>query len=90
MVHASHFAERYGLVVIIAIGEAFISLGIGSTGISIQTGEVVAAILGLVATSLWLAYLDFFSIRGEQILVNAEGSARVALARDCTRTCTSR
>jgi low temperature requirement protein LtrA len=83
MVHASHFAERYGLVVIIAIGEAFISLGIGATGIDIGTGEVVAAILGLlVATSLWLAYFDFFSIRGEQILVNAEGSARVALARD--------
>jgi low temperature requirement protein LtrA len=83
MVHASHFAERYGLVVIIAIGEAFISLGIGATGINIGTGEVVAAILGLlVATSLWLAYFDFFSIRGEQILVNAEGPARVALARD--------
>jgi low temperature requirement protein LtrA len=83
MVHASHFAERYGLVVIIAIGEAFISLGIGATGIDIGIGEVAAAILGLlVATSFWLAYFDFFSIRGEQILVNAEGATRVVLARD--------
>jgi low temperature requirement protein LtrA len=83
MVHASHFAERYGLVVIIAIGEAFISLGIGATGIDIGIGEVAAATLGLlVATSFWLAYFDFFSIRGEQILVNAEGATRVVLARD--------
>lgn len=83
MVHASHFAERYGLVVIIAIGEAFISLGIGASGIDIGIGEVAAAILGLlVATAFWLAYFDFFSIRGEQILVNAESQTRVALARD--------
>ena len=68
---------------IIAIGEAFISLGIGATGIDIGSGEVVAAVLGLlVATSFWLAYFDFFSIRGEQILTNAAGPARVALARD--------
>jgi low temperature requirement protein LtrA len=82
-VHASHFAERHGLVVIIALGEAFIAIGIGATGIGIGPGEVVAAILGiLVATSFWLAYFDFFSIRGEQILRDREGPERVALARD--------
>ena len=83
LVHPSHFAERYGLVVIIALGEAFISIGIGATGIGIGLGEVVAAILGLlVATSFWLAYFDFFSIRGEHTLADREGPERVALARD--------
>jgi len=82
-VHPSHFAERYGLVLIIALGEAFIAIGIGATGIGIGLGEVVAAILGLlVATSFWLAYFDFFSIRGERLLVDAQGPERVALARD--------
>jgi low temperature requirement protein LtrA len=82
-VHPSHFAERHGLVMIIALGEAFISIGIGATGIGIGTGEVVAAVLGiLVATSFWLAYFDFFSIRGERILRDREGDERVALARD--------
>ena len=82
-VHPSHFAERYGLVVIIALGEAFIAIGIGATGIGIGLGEVVAAILGLlVATSFWLAYFDFFSIRGERLLGDAQGPERVALARD--------
>src|SRR5829696_8925804 len=61
--HASHLAERYGLVIIIALGEAFVSIGIGAAGIDIGPGEVLAAILGLlVATSFWLAYFDFFSI----------------------------
>ena len=82
-VHPSHFAERYGLVVIIALGEAFISIGIGAAGIDIGLGEVVAAILGLlVATSFWLAYFDFFSIRGERMLRDLQGGERVALARD--------
>jgi low temperature requirement protein LtrA len=82
-VHPSHFTERYGLVVIIALGEAFVSIGIGATGIGIGPGEVAAAILGLlVATSFWLAYFDFFSIRGERILHDREGAERVALARD--------
>ena len=81
--HPSHLAERYGLVLIIALGEAFVSIGIGATGIGIGLGEVVAAILGLlVATSFWLAYFDFFSIRGEQMLRNLEGAERIALARD--------
>ena len=81
--HPSHLAERYGLVLIIALGEAFISIGIGATGIGIGLGEVVAAILGLlVATSFWLAYFDFFSIRGERMLRDRQGAERVALARD--------
>jgi low temperature requirement protein LtrA len=82
-IHPSHFAERYGLVVIIALGEAFIAIGIGATGTGIGFGEIVAAILGLlVATSFWLAYFDFFAIRGERVLGDALGPARVAFARD--------
>jgi low temperature requirement protein LtrA len=82
-IHPSHLTERHGLVVIIALGEAFISIGIGATGIGIGPGEVAAAILGLlVATSFWLAYFDFFSLRTEQFLRDREGPERVALARD--------
>jgi low temperature requirement protein LtrA len=80
-VFPSHLAERYGLVLIIALGEAFVAIGIGVTKIGL--GEVAAAILGLlVATSFWLAYFDFFSIRGERMLADLRGPDRVALARD--------
>ena len=81
--HPSHLAERYGLVLIIALGEAFIAIGIGARGTAIGPGEVVAAILGLlVATAFWLAYFDFFAIRGERMLRDLQGPERVALARD--------
>jgi low temperature requirement protein LtrA len=83
LVHAGHFAERYGLVVIIALGEAFVSIGIGASGIGLGPGEITAAILGLlVATSLWLAYFDFFSIRGGQLLGARQGAERVTFARN--------
>lgn len=82
-VFPSHLAERYGLVLIIALGEAFVAIGIGATGVGIGPREVVAAILGLlIATAFWLAYFDFFSIRGAQMLASREGPRRVALARD--------
>lgn len=80
-VFPSHLAERYGLVLIIALGEAFVAIGIGVTALGL--GEIAAAILGLlVATSFWLAYFDFFSIRGERMLSDRRGPDRVALARD--------
>jgi low temperature requirement protein LtrA len=80
-VFPSHLAERYGLVLIIALGEAFVAIGIGVGKIGL--GEVAAAILGLlVATSFWLAYFDFFSIRGERMLSDASGPDRIGLARD--------
>jgi low temperature requirement protein LtrA len=82
-IHPSHLTERYGLVLIIALGEAFVAIGIGATGVGIGPREVVAAILGLlIATAFWLAYFDFFSIRGAQLLASREGPRRVALARD--------
>ena len=71
-------------MVIIALGEAFISIGIGATGIGIGLGEVLAAILGLlVATSFWLAYFDFFAFRGERgRCATSRARERVALGRD--------
>jgi low temperature requirement protein LtrA len=80
-VFPSHLAERYGLVLIIALGEAFVAIGISVRAIGFR--EVAAAILGLVvATAFWLAYFDFFSIRGERMLADSRGPDRVALARD--------
>jgi low temperature requirement protein LtrA len=80
-VFPAHLAERYGLVLIIALGEAFVAIGIGVGAVGL--GEIAAAVLGLlVATSFWLAYFDFFSIRGERMLADRRGPERVALARD--------
>ena len=82
-VQPSHFVERHGLIVIIAIGESLIAIGLGAKGTGLSMGVIVAAVLGLVVvTSFWLAYFDFFQIRGQQMLTDRTGAQRTALARD--------
>ena len=82
-VRPAHFAERHGLILIIALGESFVAIGFGARGTGLGTGVIVAAVLGLVvATSFWLAYFDFFSIRVQQMLADRRGTQRIVVARD--------
>jgi low temperature requirement protein LtrA len=82
-VQPAHFVERHGLIVIIAIGESLIAIGLGERDSGLSAGVIVAAVLGLaVTTSFWLAYFDFFPIRAQQMLTDRSGVERVALARD--------
>jgi low temperature requirement protein LtrA len=79
----AHFIERHGLIVIIAIGESLIAIGLGARSTNLGAGVIVAAVLGLVVVnSFWLAYFDFFPARGQQILADRDGVERVTLARD--------
>src|SRR5205823_11599254 len=74
-VQPAHFVERHGLIVIIAIGESLVAIGLGARGTALGTGVIVAAVLGLVvATSFWLAYFDFFPIRAQQLLTDRSGA----------------
>ena len=78
-----HFAERHGLIVIIAIGESIVALGVGAAGTPLSTGVIVAALLGMtVAAALWWTYFDWVSIVAEQQLRQATGSQQTELARD--------
>ena len=82
-VQPAHFVERHGLIVIIAIGESLVAIGLGARGTELDTGAIVAAVLGLAMTSsFWLAYFDFFPIRAQQLLTDRSGTQRTALARD--------
>jgi len=82
-VQPAHFIERHGQIVIIAIGESLIAIGLGARRTELGTGVIVAAVLGLaVVTSFWLAYFDFFPARGLQMLDDRSGEERTALARD--------
>ena len=82
-VQPAHFVERHGLIVIIAIGEALVAIGLGARGTRLDADVILAAVLGLVvAASFWLAYFDFFVIRGRQLLSDRSGEERVAFARD--------
>jgi low temperature requirement protein LtrA len=78
-----HFAERHGLIIIIALGESVVAIGVGAAGHEVHAGVVVAALLGLtVAAALWWTYFDWVSILAESQLAHATGVARAALARD--------
>ena len=78
-----HFAERHGLIVIIAIGESIVALGVGATGTPLSTGVITAAVLGMtVATALWWTYFDWVAIVVEQQLRRTTGAQQATLARD--------
>ena len=82
-VHPAHFVERHGLIVIIAIGESLVAIGLGARGTGLTAGVIAAALLGLaVAASFWLAYFDFFPQRAQQLLRDRSGDQQTALARD--------
>jgi low temperature requirement protein LtrA len=82
-VSPGHFAERHGLIVIIAIGESIVAVGLGAAGVPLGAGVVTAALLGIVvAAALWWTYFDWVSIVSERILGQTTGAARAALARD--------
>jgi low temperature requirement protein LtrA len=79
----AHFAERHGLIVIIAIGESLSAIGFGARGTRLGAAVIMAVILGLVvAGSLWLAYFDFASRGVEQLVARQRGMERTSLARD--------
>ena len=82
-VSPAHFAERHGLIVIIALGEAIISLGIGAAGLPISAGLMAAAVTGLIcAAALWWVYFDLAIVFGERKLSALHGEQRNRLARD--------
>jgi len=82
-VEPSHFAERHGLIVIIAIGESLGAIGFGARDSGLGAGVVLDAVLGLVgAASFWLAYFDFASRGVEERMTARRGVDRVAFARD--------
>jgi low temperature requirement protein LtrA len=79
----SHFAERYGLIVIIALGESIVAIGVGAHEI-VDAGVIAAAVLGVaLAAALWWLYFDVIVWLGEKRLSQATpGREQNELARD--------
>ena len=78
-----HFAERHGLIVIIALGESIVAIGVGLAGVELGAGELAAAAIGVVvAAALWWVYFDDALELVERRLHEAAGRARNVMARD--------
>ncbi|WFE42732.1 low temperature requirement protein A [Micromonospora sp. WMMD998] len=84
VVSAGHWAERHALMVLVALGESIIALGLGpKRGLPLTGPVAVAALLGiLIVAALWWVYFDTLAFALEQALHHArDQAARLRLAR---------
>jgi low temperature requirement protein LtrA len=80
---AGHFAERHGLILIVALGESIVAVGAGMAGLAISWPILVAAVLGLaLAAGLWWIYFDITSLVAQRALAGELDADRPRLARD--------
>jgi low temperature requirement protein LtrA len=80
---AAHFAERFGLIIIIAIGESVVAVGASTSDADLGGRDAAALTAGLaVAVCLWWLYFDVVALVAERVLRQADGVERVRLARD--------
>jgi len=79
----SHFADRHGLIVIIALGESIVAIGAGIE-FGITFGVVVAAVVGIaIAAMQWWLYFDVVALVAERRLGRASpGKEQNEIARD--------
>jgi low temperature requirement protein LtrA len=83
MLVPAHFAERHGLIVLIALGESIVAVGAGA-GADLDAGIITAAVLGVVvAAALWWLYFDVVSVVATRKLAAARpGREQNSMARD--------
>jgi low temperature requirement protein LtrA len=79
----AHFAERHNLVIILALGESIVALGVGAE-IDLDAAAVTAVVLGIaVASALWWIYFDVVAlVTARRLTLAPEGRERNRLARD--------
>jgi low temperature requirement protein LtrA len=82
-VSAAHFAERFSLILIIALGESIVAIGAGIEGEEIDGGLVLAAVMTIVlAAGMWWAYFDVVAVVSERRFSRTRGDERARMARD--------
>jgi low temperature requirement protein LtrA len=83
MLVAGHFSERHGLIVLIALGESIVAVGVGA-GHAIDLGVVTGVVLGTaVAAALWWLYFDVVALVAGRRLAEAQpGRIQNEMARD--------
>jgi low temperature requirement protein LtrA len=78
-----HFAERHALIVIIALGEAIVAIGVGASQVQVSASLLVLSAIGvMVACSMWVSYFDRASNSLEEAVAERSGVDQVTTARD--------
>jgi low temperature requirement protein LtrA len=82
-VSPEHFVERFGLIIIIALGESIVAIGVGASRLPFDAGVIAAVLLGVtVAACLWWSYFDWVVYVAQARLAELTGARRAAFARD--------
>jgi low temperature requirement protein LtrA len=77
---ATHFVERHGLVILIALGESIVAIGAGTAGLKIDAALAVTAALALaLSASMWWLYFDRDDERAGRVLVSSASGVRARL-----------
>ncbi|MEU4552513.1 low temperature requirement protein LtrA [Micromonospora violae] len=78
-----HFTERFGLVLIIALGESLISAGAGPRTMAPVGSALLAALLGLTSTvCLWWLYFDRLAPAAREAVGNLPADRQANVAGD--------
>jgi low temperature requirement protein LtrA len=78
----AHFVERHGLLVIVAIGESVVAIGIGAGSRSVDAGLVAIVTLGLaLCAGLWWTYFGGDEeVAAERAMTAVQGPERARMA----------
>ena len=80
-IRVGHFVERHGLILLIAIGESVVAVGIGLGTSALPAGRIITALLGLaLAAALWWLYFSGDEERAERAMKRAPEERRPWLA----------
>jgi low temperature requirement protein LtrA len=78
---SGHFVERHGLLLIVALGESVVAIGIGIAGVPLDLKLFEAALLGLtLVATLWWAYFIGDEEGAEHAMREASQEGRFQLA----------
>jgi len=79
----AHFSERHGLVVILALGESVVAIGIGVGAEPVSTSIIIGSVLAvMLAVGMWWVYFHHFAPKTEHLVAQRTGYERTALATD--------
>ena len=82
-VSASHFAERYSLFIIIALGESIVAIGAGAAALPRDAQFATSVVVAFAGVAmLWWAYFDFLALGAERALTRVPIERRGPVARD--------
>jgi low temperature requirement protein LtrA len=80
---AAYWAERFGLIIILGLGESVVAIGVGAAQVELSPMVVVGVALAVIlGFALWWAYFERMEPASEHILLEARGPERTRLATD--------